>query len=57
VTVSAGGRTLRAGDVVTVGDLGPGEGRSGCPLPTEHTTIVAGTPQPWGGIVPQVTKP
>jgi hypothetical protein len=57
VTVSAGGRTLRAGDAVTVEDLGPGEGRPGCPLPAEHTTIVAGTPQPWGGIVNVSTPP
>ena len=51
VTVAAGGRTLRAGDVVVVEDLGSGEGRPGCPLPAQHTTIVAGTPQPWSGVV------
>jgi hypothetical protein len=57
VTVSAGGRTLRAGDAVTVDDLGPGDGRPGCPLPAQHTTIVAGTPQPSGGIVKLSTPP
>jgi hypothetical protein len=51
VTVSADGRTLRAGDAVVVEDLGPGEGRPGCPLPAQHTTIVAERPQPCGGIV------
>jgi hypothetical protein len=57
VTVSAGGRTLRVGDAVTVEDLDPGEGRPGCPPPAQHTTIVAGTPQPWGGIVSLSTQP
>ena len=57
VTVSAAGRTLRAGDAVVVEEFGPGDGRPGCPLPEQHTTIVAGTPQPWGGIVNVSTPP
>lgn len=57
VTVSAGGRTLRAGDAVVVEDLGPADGRPGCPLPPQHTTIVATMPQPWGGIVHLSTPP
>ena len=57
VTVSAAGRTLRAGEAVVVEDLGPGEGRPGCPLPAQHTTIVAGAPKPWGGIVTLSTPP
>jgi hypothetical protein len=57
VTLSAGGRTLRAGDAVAVEELGPGEGRAGCPLPARHATIVAGTPQPWRGIVNLSTPP
>jgi hypothetical protein len=57
VTVSADGRTLRAGDAVVVEELGPGDGRPGCPLPAQHTTIVAGTPQPWGGIIKLSTPP
>jgi hypothetical protein len=57
VTVSTGGHTLRAGDAVVVEDFGPGDGRPGCPLPEQHTTIVAGTPQPWGGIVNVSTPP
>jgi hypothetical protein len=57
VTVSAGGRTFRAGDAVIVEELGRGEGRPGCPLAAQHTTIVAGTPQPWRGIVNLSTPP
>jgi hypothetical protein len=57
VTVSAGGRTFRAGDAVIVEEFGPGEGRSGCPLPAQHSTVVAGTPLPWRGIVNLSTPP
>jgi hypothetical protein len=57
VTVSANGRTFRAGDPVIVDELGPGQGRPGCPLPAQHATIAAGPPLPWHGIVSLSTPP
>lgn len=56
VTLATAGRTLHTGDPVIVEDLGPAASRPGCPLAAGHTTINAGAPNRWNGIV-QVTPP